>query len=657
MTAADRAATAAGPSGRWLRVTRWQRALFFVAIDFLLLSASGLLALALRFDGVVPRHVIAGGALVAAGFAAVSLAVLSLLGVYKASWSFVGLRDIARVAVGILAATAALGIVVNTFHGRGVLEGFPRSVLLIQVPIAFCAVSGFRLSKRAWNTYARRRGHHAGLPTLLVGAGESGEQVLKSIQQQGASSPYRVVGFVDDDPLALRTSIHGVRVLGPVASLGATIARHRVSVVIVCVTSATSPFVRDVVRDARKAGAGTIRIVPPLAEIVDGRLSVQMTREVSLEDLLGRERVEINVDEVRGLVSGRRVLVTGGAGTIGSELCRQVARLAPESLVVLDIDESRLHDICMDLRRLSDAPRIVEALVDVRDSRGLRALMEAQRFHVVFHAAAYKHVPMMERWPVAALDVNVVGTANVVSAAEQSGCERFVLISTDKAVEPSSIMGASKRLAEIVTFASAVTGNGQIPMRRSAVRFGNVIGSRGSVIPTFRAQLTDGGPLTVTHPDMERFFMMTSEAVSLVLQAASLGEGGEIFILDMGKPVRILDVAHEFIRLNGLEPDGDVGVVFTGLRPGEKLREVLNYPDEKLVVTRHPRILKTTPRRDDGADKVLATVGEVVAARDHAWAREFLTGRFPTLETSRVAAGDGSGGSDERSARADPAAS
>lgn len=621
-----------------VRVTAARRLAFFIGLDALLVLASFAVAVLLRFDGAPPLALATSFLFTALVSMLTTLIALHVLGVYRLAWSFIGLRDIARVAIAVGIGTLFTGVVVQVSHALGDLAGFPRSVVLIASPVAFCALSGFRLAKRGVSLITGRRQTEQGVTTLLVGAGDAGAQVLRSIQ--GTRAPYRVVGFLDDDPLAHGTSIDGVRVLGPVSDLAVHVDAHHVEALVVCVASATGPFVQKVVRLAREAEVKTLRIVPPLAEIVGGHVTIQSTREVKLEDLLGREAVKIDAEQVSTLLAGKRVLVTGGAGTIGSELCRQIARFAPASLTILDVDETRLHDLALDLERGNETLTIRQALVDVRDPQSVSEVFAAERPEVVFHAAAYKHVPMMERFPLAALEVNVLGTANVADAAEACGCARMVLISTDKAVEPSSVMGASKRLAEVVLFGTvsegrrARNGSGGAAMIRSAVRFGNVIGSRGSVIPTFERQLKNGGPLTVTHPEMERFFMMTSEAVSLVLQAAAFGEGGEVFVLDMGKPVRILDVAREFIRLSGLEPGKDVQIQITGLRPGEKLTEILSYPDEILRSTRHPRVLQTRARVDREAEEVLLSARGLVASRDAEKAVAYLRGRFPTLASA-----------------------
>lgn len=612
--------------GRW-RVTPARRLTFFLGVDFALVAISALAAALLRFDGSLPpgtSREYAAGAL-SMGFLTVACALG--LGAYRAAWSYFGLRDIARVGAAVLAATALALLGILALRGAGVSPTPSLGAAIIQAPIAFCAVSGFRLSKRA----ARLMLRGASLPsygqrTLIIGAGAEGDQVLKSILETPDDAPFHVVGIVDDDPLARGTSIHGVRVLGPIAELERHLVATKAEVVIICIRRADRALVQHIMRTTRDVGIRKVRIVPSLTELVDAKISLASTRAVSLDDLLGRDPVQIDLESVQGMLSGKTALVTGGAGTIGSELCRQIARFGVRKLVVVDVDETRLHDLALELAHVAPDVQVVQALVDVRSRGALDALFAEHQVNVVYHAAAYKHVPMMEKWPLSALDVNVLGTANVATSAQQHGVERFVLVSTDKAVEPSSIMGASKRLAELVVFGTPRKG-----MRIEAVRFGNVLGSRGSVLPTFEAQLRRGGPLTVTHPEVERYFMMTSEAVQLVLQASVMGSDREVFVLDMGKPIRILDVAREFVRLNGLEPGRDIEIKITGLRPGEKLSEVLHYDHEPLRSTAHPRIFQTSVHVAPQHAATLAAARELVETGDHEAARRYFRDTFPSL--------------------------
>lgn len=625
---APRVAVAEGPSGArspWIRVTPARRLAFFLTVDALAVLIAVGFAVLLRFDGPPGPELRTLYAWNGVGVAALTVAILWMSGSYRASWSFIGLRDIGRIAGAVAFATT---IAIGAILALRAAEVFPTpslGVQVIQASVAFCAVSGFRISRRALRLLARGPAR----PTatgLILGGGEAGAQVLKSLQESRTANPLKIIGLLDDDPLARGTAIHGVRVLGPVASLPDVLAATPVRTVIICMPAADSAFVKEVLRTCRAHGVAKVRIVPTMTELVGSDLSFAATREVTLEDLLGRAPVSIDVEGVRQAIQGRAVLVTGGAGTIGSELCRQIARMGPSKLVVLDVDETRVHDLALDLADSDPTVQVVPALVDVRDAASLDSLFRAHEIHLVFHAAAYKHVPMMERWPLAALDVNVLGTMRVYEAAAMNGAEGFVLVSTDKAVEPSSIMGASKRLAELTLFGAS----GQGP-RVSAVRFGNVLGSRGSVVPTFERQLKRGGPITVTHPDVTRYFMMTSEAVQLVLQSAILGAGREIFVLDMGTPVRILDVASELIRLHGLEPDKDVKITFTGLRPGEKLTESLHYMDETVESTSHSRIFKTHVRVTPDRENMRRTIEGLVAAKDDDLARRFFEQHFPTL--------------------------
>ena len=611
-----------------LRVTPATRLAFFLAGDLACIAAAVAAAILLRFEGAPPAPswtVYAANGLV---LACIYVPVAFGIGVYRASWSFVGLRDIGRVAAAVTVATAAVVTMILAARGAGVATTPSLGVNLITAPIAFCGIAAFRLSKRAVRLAVRG----ASTPprakrTLIVGAGPAGEQVLTSILEGARDSEtwVDVVGFVDDDPLAQGTSIHGVRVLGPLRDLERHLAATRAEAVMICLPKADRKVVQSIMRTTRAHGVTKVSIVPSISELVAAKGAVRSMRDVTVEDLLGRDPVEIDLHVVRTAVAGRTALVTGGAGTIGSELCRQLARFGSTKLVILDTDETRLHDLALEFRQLFPDTTVVQALLDVRDEVGLRALFHEHDIRIVFHAAAYKHVPMMEAWPLAALEVNVLGTLNVLRAAQEHGCEDFVLISTDKAVHPSSIMGASKRLAEIALF-----GAERRSMRVKAVRFGNVLGSRGSVLPIFETQLKHGGPLTVTHPEVERYFMTTTEAVQLVLQSFVLPGDRDIFVLDMGKPVRIVDVAREFVRLHGYDED-EIPIVFTGLRPGEKLSESLHYPDEHLETTAHPRISKTKVAIAFHDRDVLGTVRKIAATHDQDAARAYLTSLFPHL--------------------------
>jgi FlaA1/EpsC-like NDP-sugar epimerase len=435
----------------------------------------------------------------------------------------------------------------------------------------------------------RRRTIGSGtMRVLVVGAGEAGAMVIRDILRN-PSIGLEPVGLIDDDPRKLGLSLHGVPVLGNRADIPPLVARKRVEQILLAIPSALSETVQEVAALCGEADV-PLRVLPATREIVGGRVGVGDLRDLSIEDLLGRQQVQTDMEAIAAIVRGKCVLVTGAGGSIGSEIARQVAALHPDRLILLDHDETHLHDVLLDLDGAEGA------LADVRDADRIFELFARHRPDVVFHAAAHKHVPLLETHPEEALFTNVIGTANVADAAAAFEAGRFVMISTDKAINPASVMGASKWLAEQII--RSHHGNGTT---LSAVRFGNVLGSRGSVIPTFFRQIARGGPITVTDPSMTRYFMSVQEAVQLVLQAAALSEGGEVFTLDMGEPVNIYDLARKVIRLSGRVPGRDVQIRIVGPRPGEKLVEELVAPDEERLPTAHPAIVVSRPPAPDRA--------------------------------------------------------
>jgi FlaA1/EpsC-like NDP-sugar epimerase len=408
--------------------------------------------------------------------------------------------------------------------------------------------------------------------------------VAKEIASRG-DMKLRVVGFVDDDPEKLGSQIQGVKVLGTTEDLPALVHQLGVDHVVITIADTSRLSIRRIVEICEQIPI-KVRIVPGLYEILQGNVGITRIRDVEIEDLLGRAPVQLDTAELAGFLSDRVVLVSGAGGSIGSELVRQIARFSPAALVLVERAEFALFEIQREVERRFPGLRVVPVVADVGDAPRLRAVLERERPRVVLHAAAHKHVPLMEENPAEAVKNNVLATAVLAELAGELGVEAFVFVSTDKAVRPTSVMGASKRLGELV-----IQGLDQrYATRYVAVRFGNVMGSTGSVIPIFREQIARGGPVTVTHPDMQRYFMTIPEAAQLVLQAGAMGRGGEIFILDMGKPVRILDLARDMITLSGFKPGDDIEIAFTGLRPGEKLSEELSLSGEQLVATRHPAI-------------------------------------------------------------------
>ncbi len=424
---------------------------------------------------------------------------------------------------------------------------------------------------------------------MVIGAGEAGSMVIQEFKKH-PDLRMKPVAIIDDDANKHGMSIHGVKVLGARQAIPEIVLRKNIKEIIIAMPSIDRHEIRDIVDICSKTKC-KLRIVPGVYELLDGKVSIKRLRDVRIEDLLGREPVKLNLDEISGYIENKVVLVTGGGGSIGSELCRQIARFKPKELLIFDISENNVYSLEYDLKTLFPDLRYSPLIGSVRDKGRLEYIFKKYGPNVVFHAAAHKHVPMMELNATEAIKNNVFGTLNVAEAADKYGAERFTLISTDKAVNPTNIMGASKRIAEIVVQMMSMKSSTVF----SAVRFGNVLGSEGSVIPLFRKQIESGGPVTVTHPEVIRYFMTIPEAVQLVIQAGALAKGGEIFILDMGEPVKIADLARDMIKLSGLEPDVDIDIEYIGLRPGEKLFEELLLNEEGITATKYKKIYIAKP--------------------------------------------------------------
>ena len=441
---------------------------------------------------------------------------------------------------------------------------------------------------------------------LVVGAGAAGAMV----GQEMAARPeggYVLVGYLDDDPSKSGTLVGGASVFGRIEDLVLVVEKHEVDEIIIAIPSASGRTVRDVVRLCEEAGR-PFKIVPGVWEILVGDVTINQIRNVELDDLLGRETVQLDTEEMTGYLEGRRVLITGAGGSIGSELARQVASFSPGKLLLLGRGENSIYEIDQELGL--DFPHLdrVPIIGGVGDATAVERLFKDHRPEIVFHAAAHKHVPLMEFYPDEAVKNNVTGTRRLVDAASRYGAERLVMLSTDKAVRPQGTMGASKRLAEVILRDAARRG---CRTKLVAVRFGNVLGSRGSVVPMFRQQIALGGPVTVTHPDVTRYFMTIREAAMLVLEAGLLGKGGEIFVLDMGDPIRISELAEHLVRMSGLEPGRDIALEYTGLRPGEKLHEELWCSDERLSRTRYDKIMVVEPEHAEDVQTVMAAIAEL----------------------------------------------
>jgi FlaA1/EpsC-like NDP-sugar epimerase len=547
--------------------------------------------LTLRYDGAVPTTAWARFETVAPVALGVTVIVNWLWGLYGQIWRHASVHEARRIALagGTVMATLTTAMAVGP-------RLLPLSVVILGSGLYTMLAGAVRFQSRLFALNRRNEDEQHGLRVAVLGAGESGAMLVRDMLRTPKAG-LAPVAMLDDDPHKQGRSIMGVRVVGPLADLPRIVAEHGVHQVVLAIAGPAGSLVRRAAALADEAGV-PLRVLPGVGEIVNGQVTVQDLRDLRIEDLLGREQIQTDLDAVRGLLHGRRVLITGAGGSIGSEIARQVAACEPAEVFVLDHDETHLHDLCSGLAaqatQATQATQVTQVLADIRERDVVQRVFRKCRPDVVFHAAAHKHVPLLEAHPVEAVRTNVVGTANVVAAAAATGVDRLVFISTDKAVRPSSVMGASKRLGEDIVLGCRPEG-----ARYCAVRFGNVLGSRGSVTPTFIRQISSGGPVTITDARMTRFFMSIPEAVQLVLQAATMADGGEVFILEMGQPVRIIDLAERMIRLAGRRVGADVEIRVTGMRPGEKLVEELHTEDEQLLPTAHASIGQLLPATPD----------------------------------------------------------
>jgi FlaA1/EpsC-like NDP-sugar epimerase len=516
----------------------------------------------------------------------VKLPVFALFGIYRISLSYLGLRDIVQIIKAVTISSLIFSLVSIIFWVAGMWT-YTIPVFFIDYLITLFFIGGFRATKRIYLQVLRRYSVTPVRRALIVGAGSAGELTLRAIFQEKNMETFPV-GMIDDDPAKQGMTIHGVPVLGKRQDIPRLVPALGIQELLITMPSASSSIIKEFVQLGRKARLKKIRVLPALDSLINGKLTVSDLHDIQVEDLLGREPVEIETQEIEYYLKGEVVLVTGGAGSIGSELCHQIATFQPELLVVIDQDETGLFQLRQNLKRRFPTLKLSVVIGDIQDKARVDNVFANFKPHVVFHSAAYKHVSMMEENPAEAVRNNVIGTEVVGEAACFYGADKFVLISTDKAVNPTCVMGATKRLAEILV----QNLNERNSCRFIAVRFGNVLGSRGSVVPIFREQIQRGGPVTITHPEMRRYFMTPSEAALLVLQAGAIGVGGEIFVLDMGVPVAVVDLAREMIQLAGLEPEKDIPIVFTQPYPGEKLFEDILTAEEGTVATKHHRIYK-----------------------------------------------------------------
>jgi FlaA1/EpsC-like NDP-sugar epimerase len=586
----------------------WRRVVVWV-VQIAAFICAGTLAFLLRFDFTVPTSERSHLAYALFIWTIVKIIVFRVAQLDRGLWRYVTVFDVIRVALGNIAASIISYFLISLTAP----SGFPRSIYVLDLIACFLITTGLRLATRIFQEFAltAQGSKAASKAALIYGAGEAGINLFKEIRLN-PRLPYRIVGFVDDDPAKKGLQVAGVPVLGGGDHIDAITRRHAVKTILIAIPSATGAAMTRVLELCHAAGL-ECKTVPGLDEIIENHASLSQVREVAVQDLLGRIPVRLEEDQIRSTIEKKIILITGAAGSIGSELCRQIARFHPAGIVGFDIAESPLFEIEQEMHNSFPTIPFYAEIGSIQNRARLDEVLFQYRPLVVYHAAAYKHVPLMESHVFEAIENNVFGTYNVAEAAAEHGVQDMVMISSDKAVRPTNIMGATKRIAELILLALQ---NGRT--KYVAVRFGNVLGSNGSVIPIFKKQIAAGGPVTVTHPEMRRFFMTIPEACQLVLQASAIGEGGQICVLDMGHPVKIVDLARNLILLSGLKPDQDIKIEFIGMRPGEKICEELSSLLEDTVATDHEkvRIFVGNGIPDEDIVSWLDSLHEICQARD-----------------------------------------
>ena len=551
-----------------------------VALHVMLIVVTSYTAFALRFDGSIPAAYFHVWWNALPLLIVVRTVVFVPLKLYEGLWRYAGIWDLRNIIVGV---TASSGLFYPLALWRLAGPSYPRSILVTDAVLLILSMGGTRFGRRLYHELSRAISSRR---VLIVGAGDAGERVVRDMIGSG-SGDYQPIGFVDDDLGKIGTRIHGVPVLGTLEHLAQIVEKHAPTEVLIAIPAAGTSVVAEIVR-ALEPFKIPIKTLPSLRDLTDDRKLISQIRSLKIEDLLARAPIGLDTAPLEGLIKGERVLVTGAGGSIGSELCYQIARLRPATLTLYDRYENGLFAVTNGLASRSPHCVVHSLIGDVTDRKRLDAALTEHQPTIVFHAAAHKHVPLMEANPCEAVKNNVRGTRTLMDAAAHHGVKRFVLISTDKAVNPTSVMGATKRVAELLVQATGRRGR----TAYLAVRFGNVLASNGSVVPTFVEQIKAGGPVTVTHPDMRRFFMLIPEAVQLVLHAAALAEAGAVYVLEMGDQVKLVDMARNLIRLSGFIPDKEIPIVFSGLRPGEKLFEELVGCDERAEPSSVEKVLR-----------------------------------------------------------------
>lgn len=564
---------------------RLNRMLALMVLDLVAFSASYYISYLLRFNFVIPTGVFWNMSEFLLAGILIKLIVYMITGMYNTLWRYASIEEMLQIVVVVIVSNAITDI---GFMLVG--ASLPNSVLVLNAMFDLILVGGTRITYRLLR---RVKIKQAGADcnkeeqVLIFGAGQAGVKMVKDLMINTKTKRYKIVGFLDDDPYKEKKKIKGIQILGNRFSFKEVVEKYGVTLIIIACPAENSKTIKEVAELASETQI-PVKILPSFDEILNYDVSVSRLRDLQIEDLLNRDEVELNKDQISTFIKGKTIMITGGGGSIGSELCRQIIRFGPKKMIIVDIYENSLYHLELELLNYLSKKEMHGTTIDleiasIRDIKRVNDLFETYRPQVIFHAAAHKHVPLMEKTPKEAVKNNVFGTKNLLDAAIKFEVEKFVQISTDKAVKPTNVMGTTKRICEMLV----QTYNKTNKTDCVAVRFGNVLGSNGSVIPIFKDQITQGGPITVTHKDITRFFMTIPEATQLVLQAGSIAKGGEIFVLNMGEPVKIIELAENMIRLSGLEPYTDIPIVFTGLRPGEKLFEELSYNLKEFDRTKH----------------------------------------------------------------------
>jgi FlaA1/EpsC-like NDP-sugar epimerase len=586
------------------------RRLFFLVSDTVLICAAMYISFWFRFNGAIPDQYKKSLPYFMLLALVLKLSILLMYNLYDISWRFVGLEEIIKVFKALSLASILMGLVLYFFRTNILLQAspFPRSILILDYVFSLIFMGSLRISKRVfqegWKNALKMEKEKTRI--LVVGAGNAGEQIIREMVRN-KNSNYLPVGLVDDDPFKQDVKIHGVKVMGTREMIPEIIRNNEIDEVLIALPSAHSKDIREIVQIIRESNTTyAIKILPGVTDLIDGKVTLSDIKEIRLEDLLGRAPVKVKLKLIKDFIREKTVLITGAGGSIGSELAKSIHHFSPKTLIALDIDDTELFYLSNRLK--SNHTEIIPIIGDIRDEAKMRSVFKKYSPQIVLHAAAYKHVPILEIYPEEAVKTNVLGTKVVADLSLEFGVEKFIFISTDKAINPSSIMGATKRAGEDLLKIL----NQKNATKFISVRFGNVLGSRGSVITLFKEQIKRRKAITVTHPEMRRYFMITSEAVLLVLEASAIGEGGEVFVLDMGEPVKILDLAKEMIRLSGYEPDRDIPIVFSKIRPGEKLFEEILSAEEGVDSSKYEKILIARESKDRDPEVTLKKIDHLI---------------------------------------------